>query len=235
FHHSIGGYHAAKLQRFGEVSDSVLFPELNRLVSGLQSQSFTPAELEQLPVLNMLNTKYFILGNDAQSVLQNPYALGNAWFVQDHKIVANANEELQALKSFDPARTAIVKARYEPLLNAQSLQWDSTARIHLTAYSPDHLVYQSIAEKHQLAVFSEIYYQGNNDWQAYVDGKAVPHMQVNYLLRAMVVPAGMHKIEFIYTARTYEKGEVIALISSILLSGFVITSLVMTGKQKAIA
>ncbi|MFC5539858.1 hypothetical protein ACFPQ1_36510, partial [Rhodocytophaga aerolata] len=127
----------------------------------------------------------------------------------------------------------IVKARYEPLLNAQSFQWDSTARIHLTAYSPDHVVYQSKAETPQLAVFSEIYYQGNNDWQAYVDGKAVPHMQVNYLLRAMVVPAGLHKIEFIYTARTYEKGEVIALISSILLSGFIITSLVMVGKQKA--
>lgn len=233
FHLSIGGYHAAKLQRFQEVSDSVLFPELNRLMSSLQSKAPSPDLFNQLPVLNMLNTKYFILGEEAQAVLQNPAALGNAWFVEEYQVVPNANEELQAIKNFNPARTAYVNRKFEPLLNKLAIRPDSAARIRLAAYNPDHLTYNASAATPQLAVFSEVYYQGGNNWQAYVDGKPVPHVRANYLLRALVVPAGTHKIEFVYTAHSFERGETIALVSSILLSVFLAGFVFMNTKQKS--
>ena len=221
FHRSVGGYHAAKLQRYQQLYDTVIRAELQRLVTGLQGQSFSPAVFNQLPGLNMLNTKYFILGAEAQAVLENPAALGNAWFVREYRVVPDANAEIQAVKNLDPARTAVVDARYGKNLMDFDLRPDSAASIRLTAYSPDRLVYQSSAATPQLAVFSEVYYQGNNDWQAYVDGQPVPHFRANYLLRAMWVPAGSHRVEFVYTGNTYKKGETIALVSSVLLLGFV--------------
>jgi hypothetical protein len=221
FHQSVGGYHGAKMQRFQELTDSVTMPEIQRLASGLQGQAFSPAVFQPLSALNMLNTKYFILGKEAQAAVENPFALGNAWFVREYRTVPDANAELQAMKNFDPARTAIVDARYSPQLNNLGIVPDSAASIRLTSYVPDHLTYQSNAATPQLAVFSEIYYKGNDDWQAYVDGQPVPHIRSNYLLRAMTVPAGSHKIEFIYTGHTYRRGELIALISSVLLFGFV--------------
>jgi hypothetical protein len=221
FHRSIGGYHAAKLQRYQQLYDTVIRAELQRLVGGLQNQSFSPAVFNQLPALNMLNTKYFILGPEEQAALQNPAALGNAWFVREYRVVPDANAEIQAVKNFDPARTAIVDARYAANLKDLNLRPDSAATIRLTAYSPERLTYQSNAATPQLAVFSEVYYQGNNDWQAYVDGQPLPHFRANYLLRALVVPAGSHKVEFVYTGHTYKRGETIALVSSVLLFGFV--------------
>jgi hypothetical protein len=232
FHRSVGGYHAAKLQRYQELYDTVIRAELQRLVTGLQSQSFSPAVFSQLPALNMLNTKYFILGAEAQAALQNPAALGNAWFVREYRVVHNANAEIQAVKNFDPARTAIMDARYESTLKGLNLRPDSAATIRLTAYSPERLTYQSNAATPQLAVFSEVYYQGNDDWQAYVDGQPVPHLRVNYLLRALVVPAGSHKIEFVFTGHTYRRGETIALISSVLLFGFVAGAAFLATRRK---
>lgn len=232
FHYSIGGYHAAKLQRYQQLYDSVIRPELQQLVSGLNSQSFSPAVFSQLPALNMLNTKYFILGAEARAAVPNPYALGNAWFVRDYRIVPNANAEIEAVQNFDPARTAIVDARYQALLKDLNIRPDSAASIRLTSYDPEHLTYQSNAATPQLAVFSEVYYQGNNDWQAYVDGQPVPHLRANFLLRAMVVPAGSHKIEFVFTGNTYKRGETIALISSILLFGFVAASVFLSTRRK---
>jgi len=114
FHRSIGGYHGAKLQRFQELYTYVIGPELQRLVTGLQSQSFTPGAFSGLPALNMLNTKYLILGTEAQAAVQNPYALGNAWFVRNYRVVPNADAEIEAVKNFDPALTAVVDARYQP-------------------------------------------------------------------------------------------------------------------------
>jgi hypothetical protein len=232
FHLSVGGYHAAKLQRYQQLYDSVISSELQRLVTGLQSESFSPAVFGQLPALNMLNTKYFILGSEAQAAVPNPYALGNAWFVREHQIVPNANAEIKAVKNFDPARTAIVDARYESLLTDLKGAPDSAAIIRLASYDPEHLTYQATTATPQLAVFSEVYYQGNNDWQAYVDGQPVPHLRANYLLRAMVVPAGTHKVEFIYTGHTYKLGETIALISSALLLVFVAGSVFLSVRRK---
>jgi hypothetical protein len=232
FHRSVGGYHAAKLQRYQDLYDTVISAELQRLVTGLQGQSFSPAVFSRLPALNMLNTKYFILGAEERAVLENPAALGNAWFVREYRVVPDANAEIQAVKDFDPARTAIVDARYAANLKDLNLRPDSAATIRLTAYSPERLTYQSNATTPQLAVFSEVYYQGNNDWQAYVDGQPVPHFRADYLLRAMTVPAGSHKVEFVYTGHTYRRGETIALISSVLLLGFVAGAAYLATRRK---
>jgi hypothetical protein len=233
FHLSVGGYHGAKMKRYQEVLDSVMQQEIQNFAVQLQQQqSYTPQMLEQLSVLNMLNTKYLILAPSAQGVITNRSALGNAWFVNAYKVVPNADAELRALADFSPARTAIVDQRYQNQLNGLNITPDNTAQISLTAYEPDYLTYESTAASPQLAVFSEIFYRGNQDWQAYIDGQAVPHFRANYILRAMVVPAGKHKIEFRFVPKTYQMGETIALISSILLFGGVAMAFFLESRRK---
>lgn len=199
FHKSIGGYHAAKLRRYQELYDHQIKKNFN------------------IKVLNMLNTKYFIQPNESKKpvVVPNPGALGNAWFVQNHKEVANANEEIEALSNFDPEKTAIVDERFTNQLNSFSLKTDSTARISLIEYQPNQLKYQSNTQVDQLAVFSEIYY--DKGWNAYIDGAPANYFRANYVLRAMVVPAGKHLIEFKFEPSAYRIGEMISLIASIIL------------------
>ena len=198
FHKSIGGYHGAKLRRYQELIEYHI---------SQQNQS----------VLNMLNTKYFIVkGNDGKPVAQrNPGALGNAWFVENYQIVENADEEINALADFNSDKTAFVDRRFKEHLEGKSFEKDTTASITLTSYDPNHLVYKSNTSKEQLAVFSEIYYP--HGWHAYIDGEPADHFRVNYVLRAMVVPEGEHKIEFKFEPDLYYTGENIALASSILL------------------
>jgi hypothetical protein len=232
FHKSISGYHAARMMRFQEISDSVLFAELQTFANELNTaKSFTPAMFSKLNVLNMLNTKYLILAPSANGAIQNPNALGNAWFVKEYTLVPDANAEIKAVSSFNPAQTAVIDKRYQPLLNNLQIGADSVASITLSAYAPDHLTYQTSASSAQLAVFSEMYYQGNNDWQAFVDGQAQPHFRTNYVLRAMVVPAGKHTIEFRFIGSTYKQGETIALICSVLLFGAVVTAFYFENKK----
>lgn len=168
----------------------------------------------------MLNTKYFIAPGqgDLQAQL-NPGALGNAWFVDEFKMVQNADEEIAALEKFDPKKTAFVDVRFEDQVKDLKIKKDPQASISLSAYKPNELVYESKASSDQLAIFSEIYYVNPNrsEWKAYIDGKEVPHFRANYVLRALVIPAGEHKIEFKFDSRVYKDGETIALICSLLL------------------
>jgi hypothetical protein len=199
FHKSIGGYHGAKLKRYQEL--------IERQISK-----------NNMAVLNMLNAKYFIVQPDKAPepiAQQNPGALGHAWFVKECKIVANADSEINALTNFDPAKTAIVDKRYAELTKSFKSRLDSSAKIKLLSYEPNDLVYQSKSSSEEMAVFSEIYYE--NGWNAYIDGKLSPHFRANYVLRAMLVPPGDHKIEFKFEPASYAKGEKIALISSLLL------------------
>jgi hypothetical protein len=199
FHHSIGGYHGAKLKRYQE------------LIEGQISKN-------NMAVLDMLNTKYFIVnGGEGQGpiVQQNPGALGAAWFVKEYKLVANADSEMAALTNFKPADVAIIDKRFEDKLNGLTINFDSTATIQLTDYSANHLTYSTTATSEQLAVLSEIYY--DKGWNAYVDGQPAQHLRVNYVLRAMRVPAGNHKIEFKFEPLVYVNGERIALIGSLML------------------
>ena len=215
FHHSIGGYHGAKMKRYKELIDYHLSPAVRFISQQISKHDSTlTTKLQVMPVLNMLNAKYFIVGDDG-GVLLNPKALGNAWFVNEYKLVANADSEITALGNFNPAETAIVDKRFSDQLNGFTPHTDSTQTITLTSYEPNYLVYQSKATSEQLAVFSEIYY--DKGWNAYVDGKLTPHFRCNYVLRAMRVPAGEHKIEFKFEPSVFNSGEKISLAASALL------------------
>ncbi|MBK7850655.1 MAG: YfhO family protein [Bacteroidetes bacterium] len=215
YHQSIGGYHGAKLKRYKELIDYSLTPELAALKTGMQKpDSSFMAVLGGQPALNMLNTKYIIYNPDA-APLQNPGALGNAWFVKEFKVVANADSEIASLNSFDPARTAVIDQRFNEQINGFQPGNDSAATIKLTKYQPNHLIYSMNSSSDQFAVFSEIYY--DKGWIAYVDGKEVPYARVNYVLRGMRVPAGTHTIEWKFEPTVVKTGEKIALASSALL------------------
>ena len=199
FHQSIGGYHAAKLGRYQELFD------------------FQIAK-NNMQVLNMLNTKYFIIGNDKgekQSQL-NPDANGNAWFVERVKIVDSANKEMLALDSLNTKNTAVYN---KDVASGNQITFpreiDSTAKIELLNYDVTTLTYQAKTLKDQFAVFSEIYYK--DGWNAYVDGKLTPHVRVNYVLRGMTIPAGEHTIEFKFEPKVIQQGKIISLASYALL------------------
>tara|TARA_B100000674_G_scaffold257940_1_gene212757 strand:+ start:5500 stop:7905 length:2406 start_codon:yes stop_codon:yes gene_type:complete len=206
FHNSIGGYHAAKLLRYQELID-------NHLTKG------------NVSVLSMLNCGWIITpqGKAIQSSSQGINPLGHAWFVSDKKIVENANEEIEALSSFDPSNTVIIDKRYLDKINDFINDKSAIINLDLKSYKPNHLIYNlKNVSSDQLAVFSEIYYK--NGWNAYIDGTIVPHFRANYVLRAMMVPKGTTRIEFKFEPSSYSTGESIAYASSIfllLLLGFV--------------
>lgn len=198
FHKSIGGYHGAKLKRYQELID--------QHISKMNIQ-----------VLNMLNTKYFIgAGQDQQPMPQiNPDALGNAWFVDSVMIVDNADKEIAALSNLTPKTKAVVDKRFENLITKKLFPKDTLSTISLIQYEPNHLTYDINAGSEKLAVFSEIYYA--KGWNAYLDGKITPHFRANYVLRAMQIPAGKHKLEFKFEPKSYITGEKISMAGSILL------------------
>ncbi len=199
FHKSLGGYHGAKLRRYQELID-------HHLSKGNMS------------VFNMLNTKYFIAPDEKSGQPQvqiNMQALGNAWFVNNAHMVNNADEEINALTDFVPTETAVYDKRFEEQVKGHIISKDSLATITLTEYKPNHLTYTYETGKEQLAVFSEIYYA--KGWNAYIDGKVSPYFRANYVLRAMIVPAGKHTIEFRFEPKVYFTGEKIAFASSMLL------------------
>ena len=159
----------------------------------------------------MLNTKYFI--NQKGQVQQNPSAMGNAWFIDEINIVANADAEIAALNGFNPSITAIVDARFAELM-MDGLD-NTEASIVLTEYKPNYLKYNSNSERDGIVIFSEIYY--DKGWNSYIDGELSPHFRANYVLRGMRVPKGNHSIEFKFEPNTYKIGETISLASSTIL------------------
>ncbi|MEL6637193.1 MAG: YfhO family protein [Bacteroidota bacterium] len=193
FHKTIGGYNAAKLQRFQDMIDY-------HLTKGNQG------------VLAMLNTKYVI--TQEQQAQRFP-GLGNAWTVSSLKMVDTPNEEIDALTGLEPDKVAVVHQEYADYL--QGLQPSGTGTVQLADYRPNHLSYQSKATSEELAVFSEVWYGPDKGWQAYIDGQAVDHIRVNYLLRALKIPAGEHQIEFKFEPSSYYRGETITLIFSLLI------------------
>ncbi len=201
YHHQIGGYSAAKLRRYQDLIDFYLSRHINT------------------NVLNMLNARYVVVpGQNGQPMVQrNPDALGNAWFVNEYKLVDDANAEILALNEFGPADTAIIDKRFASMVQGKNLERDSNSIItmeHQKPYNPDYVVYKTKASKEQLAVFSEVYY--DPDWRAYIDGKPADYFRANYILRAMVIPAGEHKIEFKNEAPFMHKLDKISLVVSIL-------------------
>ena len=212
WHKSVGGYHAAKLRRYQEMIEEHISGEMQGLY---QAVADAGGDMEQLdpsafPVLNMLNTRYFIFPlQGGQTVpLANPFALGNAWFVDEVDYVNNANEEIEAIHGLDPTEKAIVDKKFESVV--QSLPSDSTATIELVAYEPNYLKYEVNSDKGGTVVFSEIYYPG---WKSTIDGQEVAHGRANYILRAMNVPAGQHVVEFRFDPTSLHVTENIAFVA----------------------
>ena len=203
FHKSIGGYHGAKMERYQEIIEHQIAKN-------------------NMNVLDMLNTKYFIMPvkNGEPVARRNPDALGNAWLVSSYRIVDNANEEMNALNDFNPGREAIIDKRFEKYVSGKTFSPDSNATIKLVHYHPNRLKYTYHGNEENLAVFSEIYYP--KGWNAYLDGKKVPHFRVDYILRAMVLPPGEHSIEFRFEPKSYFTGKKIASASSYVLFIFLL-------------
>ena len=211
FHKCIGGYHPAKLEIYQDLID-------RQMSRGFNAQ-----------VLNMLNTKYIIVGGQkrAPGVIPNPNACGNAWFVDEVKWANTADEEMDGLKAanigdtttmpgaFDPKKTAVMRATFKDVLGNYTFGKDSTAYVKLAKYGLDDISFTSKNSQAGLAVFSDIYY--SKGWTATVDGKETPIMKVDYVLRAIKVPAGSHNIEFHFAPASFYTGQKIALVSSILL------------------
>lgn len=233
YHHkSIGGYHAAKLRRYQELAEHYLYNSMNQIMQTLQSaptQASVDSTLARLHVLNMLNTRYLIYNTEAAPIV-NKYALGNAWFVKEVKMVDNADGEINTLGQVNPATTLVVDKRYEPELTGFTPKPDSAASIKLIDYKPNDLKYESNAASEQLAVFSEIYYK--DGWNAYIDGELKPHFSANWILRAMRIPSGKHTIEFKFQPQRYIVGEKIALGSSLILIIAIIGALYLSWRNR---
>jgi len=166
-----------------------------------------------MPILNMLNTRYFIVANESKQpvVQRNRDALGAAWFVGGYRLVSNADEEIAAIGKINPGQELVVDKRFESQVAGKSFTKDTTSTISLVNYKPNQLIYKTVTSKEQLAVFSEIYYA--DGWIASIDGKEVPYFRANYILRAMVIPAGNHTIEFRFAPKSFERVETFSMIA----------------------
>lgn len=199
FHKSIGGYHAAKMGRYQDLIEFQL-------------------QKQNIQIFNMLNVKYFIIpvDNGKEEAQQNPDANGNAWFVNEVQYVKTANEEIKALDSLNTKKVAILKDHNSyGLEDSRKYDIDSLATIKLTKYSLNALSYESFSNQNGFAVFSEIYYK--DGWNAYIDGELKPHLNVNYVLRGLEIPAGKHSIEFRFEPKVIQTGSTISLLSYVFL------------------
>ncbi|MFP5080586.1 YfhO family protein [Pedobacter sp. JCM 36344] len=200
FHKSVGGRHSARLRRYDELITAQFNGKLNE------------------PVLDMLNTKYFIVPDSVAGQLKpvlRTSALGNAWFVHNVKYVEGADAEMNAITSFHPKDTAIVQNDFAALVGKLPLNADTTASIELLKYHPDNLLYKYKNSENAVAVFAEIWY--DKGWNAYLDGIKVPYFRANYILRALKLPAGEHEIAFKFEPKSYLIGDKISLFASLAL------------------
>ena len=213
YHKSIGGYSAAKLRRYQEMIDAHIAQEKNKVWNAVAEAGgdMTLVKGDSLfPVLNMLNTKYFIMPLQAgQTVpVQNPYAYGNAWFVDKVNYMANANEEIDAVGKYNLRHQAVADAKFREQLG-ESVPQDDTSIAKLTQYKPNNLVYEVNSSKGGVVVFSEIYYPG---WTATIDGQPAELGRVNYILRALRVQAGKHAVVLDFHPASLRKTETVAYV-----------------------
>ena len=213
FFKSVGGYSPAKMESYQDLIDVHLNPQ-----KGMNAE-----------VLNMLNTKYFIVPGQggAGMVLPNGTALGNAWFVENVKFVNTADEEMLAMNApifgdtaqstggWNAGNTAIIQKSFEPQVGGSTFVRDATARIKLTKYGLNDIHFESSNTHDGLAVFADIYY--DKGWKAFIDGKEAPIVKANYILRALRIPAGTHKIDFRFEPKTYYTGKTITGIAGTIL------------------
>lgn len=218
WHKSVGGYHAAKMRRYQEMIEYYISPEMGYLMQGLMEHQgdINQVNGDSLKVLNMLNTKYFILPTQAGTFpIENPYAYGNAWFIQNIRYVETANQEIEEIKKINPLQEAVVNTKYQSALNnLQRLPKDTTAEISLIEYAPNKIKYHLKASREQVVVFSEVFHK---QWKAYIDEQEVPIACVDYILRAIKTPAGTHIVELRFDPESIRVTETIAYVAQILL------------------
>lgn len=203
YHKSIGGYNAAKLRRYQELIDIYISPEMQQVVGSLRNAKSVydvDNAFENTPVLNMLNMRYLIF-NETVDPIQNTKSFGNAWFVDEVKMVNNADEEMTSLGKINPRKTALVDVRFKDLVSNVNPIKDSAASVELISYKPDELKYKTSSSQDGVMLFSEVYYQPG--WKAYIDGKETDHFRANWILRGMNVPAGVHEIRFEFYPNTF--------------------------------
>ena len=233
YHKSIGGYHAAKLRRYQNLIDNYIAPEMQQLMSALAKAGGDMTKVKGdsiFPVLNMLNAKYFIVPlQDNKTVpIQNPYVLGNAWFVDKLNYVNNANQELEALGKLNLRHEAVADARFKTVLGEATPQ-DSTSVVKLTAYAPNQLTYEVKSATGGVMVFSEIYYP---EWTATVDGKPVEIGRADYVLRALKVDKGQHQVVLTFDPKSVKQTETVAYAAYVVLLLVVLFGLYAEWKRK---
>jgi len=218
YHKSIGGYHAAKLRRYQEMIEQYINPEMQSLFGAVSNAAGDMTQVNGdsiCPVLNMLNTKYFIFPlQGGQTVpIQNPYVYGNAWMVDKIQYVNNANEEIAAVGKIDLRHEAVADAKFKSQLGEAILQ-DTASVVTITEYEPNRLKYNVNTGKGGVLVFSEIYYPG---WTATVDGEPVELGRVDYILRALNIKPGKHEVELSFFPKSVNTTETIAYLSYVML------------------
>lgn len=213
YHHSIGGYHAAKLHRYQDLIDRQLNAEIQHLADAINNAE---GDMTRVPgdsvaaVLNMLNTKYIMFGKQANQVIENPYANGNGWFVRQLNFVKNADAEMAALDKLDTKHVAVADEKFRSTLEGTALDSGS---VSLQQYAPNDLKYIVESAKGGLVVFSEIYYPG---WTVTIDGKPAELGRVNYVLRALKVPAGKHEVQMTFRPASITTTNTIAYVALLL-------------------
>ena len=233
FHKSIGGYHPAKLRRYQEMVDAYIVPEMQKAMQAIAAKGGNMQQVDGVklfPVLNMLNTKYFIfpLQGGATIPLKNIYAQGNGWFVDKIDYVADANAEYAEVGKIDVRHEAVADKQFEAVLG-QAKSNDSTATVKLDKYEPNNLQYTVNSKNGGIVVFSEIYYPG---WKATVDGQSVELGRVNYILRAVNVKPGKHIVVLDFHPTSISTTETIAYISIVILLLAIVGAGYMEWKKK---
>lgn len=227
---SIGGYHAAKLRRYQDLIEAHISKETNPMLQSIKQSGaqlfLEPNDTAPYPVLNMLNMKYAVVGNDQPLVVENPNAMGNAWFVDSVVIANDPKEESAALNTINLRNTLVTDVKFKPQVDSFRPAHDTTATIALTKYAPDYVEYDYQAAAPGMVVFSEIYYPYG--WKAYIDGEPADHFRANYTLRAMQVPAGQHHIRFEFRPDTVAKWGKVSVICKSVMNILVITIIGMT-------
>lgn len=230
---SVGGYHPAKLRRYQEMVERYISPEMQALFGAVADAQGDMTKVDGdsiFPVLSMVNTKYFIfpLQSGQAAPLLNPYAFGNGWFVDRVEYVDDANREIAAVGDIDLRRVAVADARFKEAIG-ESVAQDSTGTVTLTSYDANRLTYDISSLRGGVVVFSDIYYPG---WTATVDGVEVPVGRVNYILRAINVKPGAHKVELSFFPKTVDTTETIAYAGYVLLVIIVVLLVLMEYRKR---
>jgi hypothetical protein len=228
YHHSINGYHGAKMRRYQDLYDSCISRETQQLFADVQGGAL---DMKKFGVLNMLNVKYMIYGPEKDNIIPNEEANGPAWFVNEVVLANSANEELKKTGETDTRHVAVINSQ-QLKADSQQLIPDSAATLTLTEMKPYLMKYESQSGVNGVGVFSEIYYP--KGWHATIDGKEVPILRANYVLRALEIPAGKHAIEFRFEPKPYVIGNKITLASSWILLLVVLGSLGWSFKKEKV-